>query len=130
MVSCLCGSCTSFRRQYHFLFLVGIVSGTEIYQEILAKALAKYFKAKLLIFDGHPILGVRYCMCFLNITSEEAVYENLKLVSYKYDDMLVNLQEERFGIYTYLSVFLTTGMILPRVIPGATALQFPAGYDC
>ncbi|CAH8256151.1 unnamed protein product [Arabidopsis lyrata] len=33
-------------------------AGTEIYQEILAKALAKYFKAKLLIFDGHPILGV------------------------------------------------------------------------
>ncbi|KAE9610135.1 putative adenosinetriphosphatase [Lupinus albus] len=32
-------------------------AGSEIYQEILAKALAKYFGAKLLIFDSHSLLG-------------------------------------------------------------------------
>ncbi|THG20456.1 hypothetical protein TEA_027535 [Camellia sinensis var. sinensis] len=31
--------------------------GSEIYQEMLAKALARYFGAKLLIFDRHSILG-------------------------------------------------------------------------
>ncbi|XP_025616108.1 uncharacterized protein [Arachis hypogaea] len=32
-------------------------AGSEIYQEMLAKALAKYFGAKLLIFDSHLLLG-------------------------------------------------------------------------
>ncbi|ESQ54829.1 hypothetical protein EUTSA_v10024252mg [Eutrema salsugineum] len=32
-------------------------AGSEIYQEMLVKALANYFEAKLLIFDSHPILG-------------------------------------------------------------------------
>ncbi|KAG5031930.1 hypothetical protein JHK85_015912 [Glycine max] len=32
-------------------------AGSEIYQEMLAKALAKYFGAKLLIFDSHSLLG-------------------------------------------------------------------------
>ncbi|KAF1887808.1 hypothetical protein Lal_00023816 [Lupinus albus] len=32
-------------------------AGSEIYQEILAKALAKYFGTKLLIFDSHSLLG-------------------------------------------------------------------------
>ncbi|KAF5730943.1 hypothetical protein HS088_TW19G00545 [Tripterygium wilfordii] len=32
-------------------------AGSEIYQEMLAKALAKYFGAKLLIFDSHSVLG-------------------------------------------------------------------------
>ncbi|XP_074317189.1 uncharacterized protein LOC141653353 isoform X1 [Silene latifolia] len=32
-------------------------SGSEIYQEILVKALARYFGAKLLVFDSHSILG-------------------------------------------------------------------------
>ncbi|XP_023634191.1 uncharacterized protein LOC17878210 [Capsella rubella] len=32
-------------------------TGSEIYQEMLAKALANHFEAKLLIFDSHPILG-------------------------------------------------------------------------
>ncbi|CAN8325820.1 unnamed protein product [Cochlearia groenlandica] len=32
-------------------------TGSEIYQETLAKALANYFEAKLLIFDSYPILG-------------------------------------------------------------------------
>ncbi|KAF7844387.1 hypothetical protein G2W53_001292 [Senna tora] len=32
-------------------------TGSEIYQEMLAKALANYFKAKLLIFDSHLLLG-------------------------------------------------------------------------
>ncbi|KAM1185983.1 hypothetical protein TB2_014858 [Malus domestica] len=32
-------------------------SGSEIYQEMLAKALAQYFGAKLLIFDSHSFLG-------------------------------------------------------------------------
>ncbi|CAL5444435.1 unnamed protein product [Camellia sinensis] len=32
-------------------------AGSEIYQEMLAKALARYFGAKLLIFDRHSILG-------------------------------------------------------------------------
>ncbi|KFK29023.1 hypothetical protein AALP_AA7G078600 [Arabis alpina] len=32
-------------------------AGSEIYQETLAKALANYFEAKLLIFDSHQILG-------------------------------------------------------------------------
>ncbi|XP_010525328.1 PREDICTED: uncharacterized protein LOC104803146 isoform X2 [Tarenaya hassleriana] len=32
-------------------------AGSEIYQEMLAKALANHFEAKLLIFDSHPILG-------------------------------------------------------------------------
>ncbi|KAF7838180.1 ATPase family AAA domain-containing protein 1-A isoform A [Senna tora] len=32
-------------------------SGSEIYQEMLAKALANYFGAKLLIFDSHLLLG-------------------------------------------------------------------------
>ncbi|KAA8542134.1 hypothetical protein F0562_023286 [Nyssa sinensis] len=32
-------------------------AGSEIYQEMLAKALAKYFGAKLLIFDSHSFLG-------------------------------------------------------------------------
>lgn len=36
-----------------------LVTGSEIYQEMLAKALAKYFGAKLLIFDSHLLLGVR-----------------------------------------------------------------------
>ncbi|XP_010436397.1 PREDICTED: uncharacterized protein LOC104720133, partial [Camelina sativa] len=31
-------------------------TGSEIYQEMLAKALANHFEAKLLIFDSHPIL--------------------------------------------------------------------------
>lgn len=34
-------------------------SGSDIYQEMLAKALAQYFGAKLLIFDSHIYLGVR-----------------------------------------------------------------------
>lgn len=34
-------------------------AGSEIYQEMLARALAKYFGAKLLIFDSHVFLGVR-----------------------------------------------------------------------
>jgi hypothetical protein len=59
--------------------LFGIVSGSEIYQEILAKALANSFNAKLLIFDSNPILGVRYCMCFLNMTSEEAVCKKINV---------------------------------------------------
>lgn len=54
--------------QHHFRFLVGIVSGSEIYQETLAKALANDLEAKLLIFDSHSILGVRYCMCYLYIS--------------------------------------------------------------
>lgn len=33
--------------------------GSDIYQEMLAKALAHYFGAKLLIFDSHSFLGVR-----------------------------------------------------------------------
>ncbi|XP_057480534.1 uncharacterized protein LOC130767631 isoform X2 [Actinidia eriantha] len=32
-------------------------AGSEIYQEMLAKALARYFGAKLLIFDSHSFLG-------------------------------------------------------------------------
>ncbi|KAL5750743.1 hypothetical protein ACOSP7_025346 [Xanthoceras sorbifolium] len=32
-------------------------AGSEIYQEMLAKALAHYFGAKLLIFDSHSVLG-------------------------------------------------------------------------
>ncbi|KAF9671691.1 hypothetical protein SADUNF_Sadunf12G0073900 [Salix dunnii] len=32
-------------------------AGSEIYQEMLAKALAKYFGAKLLVFDSHSFLG-------------------------------------------------------------------------
>ncbi|GAB2240909.1 hypothetical protein Droror1_Dr00021427 [Drosera rotundifolia] len=32
-------------------------AGSEIYQEMLAKALAKFYGAKLLIFDSHTILG-------------------------------------------------------------------------
>lgn len=32
-------------------------AGSEIYQEMLVKALAKYFDAKLLIFDSHLLLG-------------------------------------------------------------------------
>ncbi|XP_029126658.1 uncharacterized protein LOC109795955 isoform X3 [Cajanus cajan] len=32
-------------------------AGSEIYQEMLAKALAKHFGAKLLIFDSHSLLG-------------------------------------------------------------------------
>ncbi|KAK7389195.1 hypothetical protein VNO78_24030 [Psophocarpus tetragonolobus] len=32
-------------------------AGSEIYQEMLAKALARYFGAKLLIFDSHLLLG-------------------------------------------------------------------------
>ncbi|KAL2347034.1 hypothetical protein Fmac_001034 [Flemingia macrophylla] len=32
-------------------------AGSEIYQEMLAKALAKHFEAKLLIFDSHSLLG-------------------------------------------------------------------------
>lgn len=34
-------------------------AGSEIYQEMLVKALANYFGAKLLIFDSHLLLGVR-----------------------------------------------------------------------
>lgn len=37
-----------------------VFAGSEIYQEMLAKALAHYFGAKLLIFDSHLFLGVRY----------------------------------------------------------------------
>ncbi|KAJ6888879.1 hypothetical protein NC652_029851 [Populus alba x Populus x berolinensis] len=33
-------------------------AGSEIYQEMLAKALANYFGAKLLVFDSHSFLGV------------------------------------------------------------------------
>lgn len=33
--------------------------GSEIYQEMLAKALAHYYGAKLLIFDSHSFLRVR-----------------------------------------------------------------------
>ncbi|CAJ1975037.1 unnamed protein product [Sphenostylis stenocarpa] len=39
-------------------------AGSEIYQEMLAKALAKHFGAKLLIFDSHSLLG--------GLTSKEA----------------------------------------------------------
>lgn len=41
-----------------FLSLIHFV-GSEIYQEMLANALANYFGAKLLIFDSHSFLGVR-----------------------------------------------------------------------
>ncbi|XP_024976469.1 uncharacterized protein LOC112514310 isoform X3 [Cynara cardunculus var. scolymus] len=37
-------------------------AGSEIYQEMLAKALARYYGAKLLIFDSHSFLGVRFNM--------------------------------------------------------------------
>lgn len=42
------------------LILIFALSGSEIYQEVLAKALARYYGAKLLIFDSHSFLGVRY----------------------------------------------------------------------
>lgn len=35
------------------------VAGSEIYQEMLAKALAKYFGATLLLSDSHAFMGVR-----------------------------------------------------------------------
>lgn len=44
--------------QFFVLFL-NLFIGSEIYQEMLAKALANYFGAKLLIFDSHSLLGVR-----------------------------------------------------------------------
>lgn len=44
--------------QFFVLFL-NLFTGSEIYQEMLAKALANYFGAKLLIFDSHSLLGVR-----------------------------------------------------------------------
>lgn len=34
-------------------------AGSEIYQEMLAKALAKYFGATLLLSDSHAFMGVR-----------------------------------------------------------------------
>lgn len=42
-----------------FLSITIFFAGSEIYQEMLAKALAKHFGAKLLIFDSHSLLGVR-----------------------------------------------------------------------
>jgi len=48
-------TCGNFRFQSS----LADVAGSEIYQEMLAKALAKYFGAKLLIFDSHALLGVR-----------------------------------------------------------------------
>ncbi|KAL2934470.1 ATPase family AAA domain-containing protein 1 [Bienertia sinuspersici] len=41
-------------------------AGSEIYQEMLAKALAKYFGAKLLVFDSHAFLG--------NLSTKEAEF--------------------------------------------------------
>jgi hypothetical protein len=35
--------------------------GTEIYQEYLVKALAKYFGARLVIIDSSMLFGVRPC---------------------------------------------------------------------
>ena len=40
-------------------FPSNVYAGSEIYQEMLTKALANYFGAKLLIFDSHSFLGVR-----------------------------------------------------------------------
>nr|XP_016509713.1 PREDICTED: uncharacterized protein LOC107827147 isoform X3 [Nicotiana tabacum] len=39
------------------ILLSGPAAGSEIYQEMLAKALAQYYGAKLLIFDSHSFLG-------------------------------------------------------------------------
>lgn len=41
------------------LFPSNVYAGSEIYQEMLTKALANYFGTKLLIFDSHSFLGVR-----------------------------------------------------------------------
>jgi len=53
--------CFGFDFLFNSLFLSIAIffAGSEIYQEMLAKALAKHFGAKLLIFDSHLPLGVR-----------------------------------------------------------------------
>lgn len=42
-----------------FIHFVDVIQGSEIYQEMLAKALARFYGAKLLIFDSHSFLSVR-----------------------------------------------------------------------
>jgi len=48
-------------RSYCFCFLLSVVTfiGTDIYQEYLVKALAKYFGARLLTVDSSMLFGVR-----------------------------------------------------------------------
>lgn len=44
----------------NWAFPSNVNAGSEIYQEMLTKALANYFGTKLLIFDSHSFLGVRH----------------------------------------------------------------------
>lgn len=46
--------------RFNALLLVNMFAGSDIYQEMLLKALANYFGAKLLIFDSNSFFGVRY----------------------------------------------------------------------
>jgi len=50
-----------WNSQLLFLFLLSVVTfiGTDIYQEYLVKALAKYFGARLLTVDSSMLFGVR-----------------------------------------------------------------------
>ncbi|XP_019085312.1 PREDICTED: uncharacterized protein LOC104714539 isoform X1 [Camelina sativa] len=54
-------------------------AGSEIYQEILVKALANHFKAKLLIFDSHPILGAMTAEEFKSLMDGPASKKSCKL---------------------------------------------------
>ncbi|OAP12488.1 hypothetical protein AXX17_AT1G55390 [Arabidopsis thaliana] len=53
-------------------------AGSEIYQEILAKALANSFNAKLLIFDSNPILGVMTAKEFESLMNGPALIDRGK----------------------------------------------------
>lgn len=47
------------------LYANGICAGSEIYQETLAKALAKHFSARLLIVDSLLLPGVSFFNVYL-----------------------------------------------------------------
>ena len=56
---CYCGFKIHNYCDYFLLSVVYVSIGTEIYQEYLVKALAKYFGARLLTVDSSMLFGVR-----------------------------------------------------------------------
>ena len=83
-------SLSSPLHSQHDLLFINISAGSEIYQEMLSKALANHFGAKLLIFDTNQFLGVSFRLMqqfflFLNhqrLVSLRTVYNTLVSLHY------------------------------------------------
>lgn len=75
-----------FNLAINIIFLMHcLLTGSEIYQETLAKALAKYFGVRLLIVDSLLLPGVSLllpnlycCFCMLSFVKHDKFIESCK----------------------------------------------------